>query len=81
MKRVYHTNGNLAVELVDDAGELITALSVNMPACFHVIGETEFFEKTWNENAEIARAALASGVLVDTKRTSGDVVNAPIWTF
>jgi len=76
-----YRNGGLAVELVDDSGEPIATLSVNMPEGAHLLGENEFFAKTWSENGAIAEEALASGHFLDTGRTSGDVVNASIWTF
>ena len=77
----YHKGGKLSVELVADSGEEIAMLSVNMPECSHLLGDGEFFAKTWSENEEIAEDALASGIFRDTRRTSGDIVNAPIWTF
>jgi hypothetical protein len=77
----YRNGGRLAVEIVDDNGEAITTLSVNMPECSHLLGDGEFFAKTWSENHDIAEDALASGIFRDTGRTSGDIVNAQIWTF
>ncbi len=52
-----------------------------MTKCSQLLGDGEFFAKTWSENEEIAADALASGIFRDTGRTSGDIVNAPIWTF
>jgi hypothetical protein len=77
----YRRDGHLAVELVDENGELVATLSVNMPECGHLLGENEFFAKTWSENEEIAEDALSSGIFRDTGRTSGDVVNGRIWTI
>ena len=77
----YQRGGKLSVELVADDGEEIAMLSVNMPECSHLLSDGEFFAKTWSENAFIAEDALASGIFRDTGRTSGDIVNAPIWTF
>ena len=77
----YQHGGKLAVELVADSGEDIATLSVNMTKCSQLLGDGEFFAKTWSENEEIATDALASGIFRDTGRTSGDIVNAPIWTF
>lgn len=77
----YQNGERLAVEIVDAHGESIATLSVNMPEHAHLLGEHEFFAKTWSENGEIAEEALASGHFLDTGRTSGDVVNASIWTF
>jgi hypothetical protein len=75
----YRSGGGLAVEIVDGHGESIATLSVNMPEREHLLGENEFFAKTWSENEEIATEALASGHFLDTGRTSGDVLNARIW--
>ena len=77
----YRSEGRLAVEIVDAHGESIATLSVNMPEHAHLLGKNEFFAKTWSENQEIAEEALASGHFLDTGRTSGDVVNASIWTL
>jgi hypothetical protein len=77
----YQRGGKLAVELVAENGEDIATLSVNMPEFSKLLGEGEFFAKTWSENGEIAADALASGIFRDTGRTSGDIVNAPIWTL
>ena len=77
----YRHDGRLAVELVHEDGEPVATLSVNMPESAHLLGEGEFFAKTWSENEEIAEDALASGIFRDTGRTSGDLVNASIWTF
>jgi hypothetical protein len=77
----YRKGGKPAIELVDAHGELITTLSVNMPEFSHLLCENEFFVKIWNENAEIADDALASGIFRDTGRSSCDVIDARIWTF
>jgi hypothetical protein len=77
----YRNGGRLAVELVDDNGESITMLSVNMPEFSHLLGDGEFFAKTWSENQDIAKDSLASGIFRDTGRMSGDIVNAKIWKF
>jgi hypothetical protein len=77
----YHVGGKLSVELVADDGEPIATLSVNMPDCSQLLSSGEFFAKTWSENEDIAEDALASGIFRDTGRTSGGIVNAPIWTF
>ena len=76
----YQRGGRIAVELVDEKGESITMLSVNMPDESHLLGEGEFFAKTWSENVELAEDALASGLFRDTGRRGG-FVNASIWTF
>ena len=77
----YKNSGKIAVELVDDCGEPITVLSVNVPERSHLLHDNEFFAKTWSENEEIAKDALASGIFRDTGRTSDDVLNAKIWAL
>ena len=77
----YQRGGKLSVELVADSGEEIAMLSVNMPERSHLLGDGEFFAKTWSENEEIAEDALASGIFHDTGRRSDNIVSAPIWTF
>ena len=77
----YRHGGKLSVELVADSGEEIAVLSVNMPERSPLLGDGEFFAKTWSENEEIAADALFSGIFRNTGRTSEDIVNAQIWTF
>ncbi len=77
----YQDGGALAVELVDGVGESIATLSVNIPESSHLLGEKEFFVKTWSENEEIAEDALASGIFRDTGRTSDGFLKAKIWTM
>lgn len=80
-KSTYAVNEALAVELFDNQGEPIAVLSVNLPEESYLLGPNEFFVKTWSENEEIARDALASGLFHATGRTSGHGLSAPIWTF
>jgi hypothetical protein len=77
----YQRGGKLAVELVAEDGETIAMLSVNIPNSLHLLGDGEFFAKTWSENMTIAEDALASGIFRDTGRTSGGDMNASIWTL
>ncbi len=77
----YQNGGRLAVELVDEHGESIAMLSVNIPESSHMLGENEFYAKTWSENEEIAEDALASGIFRESGRTSGGFLKAKIWTF
>ena len=77
----YCNGDNLAVELVDESGEPMAMLSVNMPESSHLLGENEFFAKTWSENEELSEDALASGIFRDTGRTSDGFLKAKIWTF
>jgi hypothetical protein len=77
----YRNGDSVAVELVDENGESIATLSVNIPERAHLLGDGEFFAKTWSENAEIAEDALASGIFHDTGRRSDDNLNTQIWKF
>ena len=82
----YQNGDAMSVELVDENGESIAMLSVNFPESSHLLGENEFFAKTWEENEEIAEDALASGIFKDTGRRSSygfmsTLINASIWTF
>lgn len=77
----YEDSGKMAVELVDDDGESIAVLSVNIPTSISMLGEKEFFARTWSENEEIAEDALASGIFRDTGRTSDGFLKAKIWTL
>lgn len=81
VRSTYAENGEMAVTLFNDDGEELAVLSVNLPASSRLLGENEFFAKTWSENEEIAEDALASGVFHDTGRTSDDFLKAKIWTF
>ena len=81
VRSTYAEDGELAVTLFNDDGEELAVLSVNLPASSHLLGENEFFAKTWSENEEIAEDALASGIFRDTGRTSDDFLKARIWTF
>lgn len=87
VKTSTYVNGNaMSVEFVDKDGESIAMLSVNFPESAHLLGENEFFAKTWEENEEIAEDALASGIFKDTGRHGSygfmsTLINASIWTF
>ena len=77
-----YQNGNaIAVELVDQTGEPMAVLSVNIPNSAHLLGKGEFFAKTWSENEAITKDALASGIFRDTGRRNDGDVEAPIWAF
>ncbi len=77
----YRKGGSLGVELVDINGEGIATLSVNIPESSHLLGDNEFFVKTWSENEEIAKDALASGLFRDTGRCSDGFISAKIWAL
>lgn len=55
-------NGNTAVEAVSTEGEPVAVLSVNMPP-YDRLPDGVFYLKDWSENAMIAAAFLASGLV------------------
>ncbi len=75
----YRSNGNIAVSLVENdmIGSPYGHLSVNTDK---KLAKGEFVVKDWNENEEIAQAALSSGFFEDTGKTviCGFEL-APIW--
>lgn len=74
-------NGMTAIRLIDaEDGSPMAMLTVNLPNQTEALGEGEFYVKTWSENAEIAHAALQSGLFIDTgKRASAGYATASIW--
>ena len=77
----YRKGGSLGVELVDTNGETLAILSVNIPEFSHLLGDNEFFVKTWSENEEFAKDALASGLFRQTGRWSKGYISAPVWAL
>ena len=77
----YQSGGALAVMQNDSTSEVpIATLSVNLREAAHDLGPGEFFAKTWSENAEVARLALASGLFEDTgRRIPTGYVEAQVW--
>lgn len=87
-KKPYHTvfhveqydNGRIALQLITDDiyREPFATLTVNLPHA--KIGDDEIIVKTWSENEDVARDALAGGRFVDTgKRIPTGFVEAQIW--
>jgi hypothetical protein len=81
-----YENGLIALLIQDVYGEPIAKLTVNIPN--HVeshiksmIENDEFFVKTWSENEQIAKDALASGLFEDTGLwvPVSEYVSAQIW--
>ena len=76
----YPRSGQTAVQLFLAGGELLATLSLNIPEKGNLLGEGEFFAKTYSENEEIAQACLASGRFEDTgKRVASGFVQVEIW--
>ena len=81
LKDCYY-DGCLAIQLVeaDDEEDYIATLSVYIPDHTPHLRVDEFFPRTWCENKEIAREALASGVVINTgARISTPVGPMPVW--
>lgn len=76
-----YDNGCPAVTIVNKEGELVTYLSFNIPYKSHLLGPGEFFVRDWEENREIARDALATGLFIDTGREVEwrNIHTAKIW--
>jgi len=75
-----YATGSLALRILDESGSVWGMLSTNIPAESEMLGAGEFFAKTWSENEDWSKAALASGLFVDTgDRMPTGFVFAPIW--
>lgn len=83
VKRMEYGGGNLALKLVGPIGQPFGTLTVNLsPKVHKALAPGEFYVKTWSENKELAAAALASGLFVDTGKYSvTGWVTAPVWRF
>lgn len=76
-----YATGAPAVILLDSDGELLTKLSVHLPDAPQVLWPF-FWAKTWSENEELAREALASNLFSDTgTRTPAGYAQAQLWRF
>jgi len=72
-----YSNSRFAIEL-DYKGDRFATLTTNLPDV--PLEEDQVIIKTWSENEEIAKAALASGLFRDTgMRVSTGFVQAQIW--
>lgn len=80
-KALYRGNDRLALRYVDTAeGSPYAQLTVNIPGAD--LKEGEFVVKTWEDNEELARLALQSGIFEDTgRRVQEGFVPAQIWRF
>jgi len=80
VKTATYSDGNLAVLLEDEFGSPLTKLSVNLPDSAHLLAQNQFFAKTYSENEEIAKDALASGLFTQTNTVvKNGWVTCPIW--
>lgn len=78
---LYPTGGALGVALIDADGQMQWVLSVNLPAAPRP-GFGQFYAKTYSENEEVARRALASGLFTRTGMSiASGFVEVPVWTI
>lgn len=76
----YPIGGSPYVLLVDKDDEDVAVLSVNLVDQAWLLGENEFFVKTWSENEEFIPLALATGLFAKTGRYGeAGFVRPPIW--
>jgi len=76
-----YDDGNLAVLLEDsETEEPLCKLSVNIPEHASILGPTQFFAKTYSENAPFREPALKSGLFTDTGvRIKQGYVEIEVW--
>jgi hypothetical protein len=85
LRRGTYSGDRIALRLisVDDQTPFAT-LTVNLPEHNHLLGEGEFFIKTWSENASVISYLRKSDtVFINTERKVeiGHGVTAEIWAF
>jgi DNA-binding MurR/RpiR family transcriptional regulator len=80
VNKTTYADGNLAVALTDSNGSPLAKLSINLPDYAYLLGENQFFAKTYSENTEIAQDALASGLFRQFNTTvQNGWVECPVW--
>lgn len=80
VQKTTYNDGNLAINLTDSFGSPLAKLSVNLPDNAYLLSENQFFAKTYSENSEIAKDALASGLFRQTNTiVRNGWVECPIW--
>lgn len=76
----YRNGGRTALFLETQSGEPFTDLTVNIPTA--PLDNGELIIRAWDVNEDIAKAALQSGLFVDTgKRIPSGFVEAQVWRF
>jgi hypothetical protein len=69
-----------ALYALDPEGCTFCRISVNLPELVDILGENEFFIKSWN--SDVCKALVERGILVPTGRHApGDFAEIPICTF
>jgi hypothetical protein len=77
---LYPSGGALGIALLDREGEMQWVLSVNLPTA-PKLEHGEFYAKTYSENEEVARLALAGGAFRASGRAiASGFVNVPVWS-
>ena len=76
-----YDNGSPSVELVNQEGDLVAYLSMNLPYKSQELQEGEFFARDDQENTDLAQLALATGLFEDTGKISqvSNIQHAKIW--
>ena len=70
----------LAVTLQSPEGEPFGVFSTNIADASKLLGEREFFAKTYAENARLVEPMLQSGLFEATDKTvKSAYIDAPIW--
>jgi hypothetical protein len=80
----YQMGGGICLQLLTaEANPIpVATLSINLLEDNHLLGQGEFFIKTWDENEEIVHEARESGLFVDTgKRRRFGRTAAEVWKF
>lgn len=79
LREYQYANGRMALRVITaTTGEPYATLTVNVPEA--MIAEDELIVKAWGENEDVARAALATGLFVDTgRRLSTGFMEAQVW--
>lgn len=74
----YFQNGRPAIQIVLEGGEPWGSLTVNLPG--EGLEDGEFFVRAWGEGEGLARAALETGLFLDTgRRVRTGFVEASVW--
>jgi len=80
IEQTYYADSNAAIRILMESGETWGMLSANIPMWAGLLKPGQFFAKTWSENEDWSKAALASGLFIDTgEGCLTGFVRAPIW--
>jgi hypothetical protein len=76
LKLVNYSDGSLAIIVVDEQGQRLFNLSVNMPD--YPIAPNHIFLKNWSENAEIYEHVMTLGIFELVKTVPSGFVQVPL---